>query len=203
MYPERGVELIDMNPQSFHQVLKQDGAQELRFFSIKVELFSDLVNQIQKQVWKDEDYKVIKKLARGELVQDYSIEPQAKLLLFKYKVVIPSNQELQLYILQKHHEKLLAGVPGQEKTLKLIKRDCYWAGMNKIIKDYVFSFLKNIGSHAYHLKLPQQWKSAHTIFHVSLSEPVKKSTIPNRNQLPPPTVLVEEQKEWELAQVLY
>ncbi|MBW0536907.1 hypothetical protein O181_076622 [Austropuccinia psidii MF-1] len=42
-----------------------------------------------------------------------------------------------------------------------------------------FEALKKIGSHAYHLKLPQQWKSAHPVFHVSLLEPVKQSNIPN------------------------
>ncbi|MBW0532193.1 hypothetical protein O181_071908 [Austropuccinia psidii MF-1] len=65
-----------------------------------------------------------------------------------------------------------------------------------------FEVLKKIGSHAYHLKLPQQWKSVHPVFHVSLLEPVKHSTIPNQHQLPPPPVLVEEQEEWEVAQVL-
>ncbi|MBW0544852.1 hypothetical protein O181_084567 [Austropuccinia psidii MF-1] len=30
----------------------------------------------------------------------------------------------------------------------------------------------------------------------------KQSSIPNRNQLPPPPVLVEKQEEWEVAQVL-
>ncbi|MBW0560072.1 hypothetical protein O181_099787, partial [Austropuccinia psidii MF-1] len=66
-----------------------------------------------------------------------------------------------------------------------------------------FEVLKKIGSHAYHLKFPQQSKSVHPVFHVSLSEPVKQSSIPNRNQLPPPPVLVEEQEEWEVAQVLH
>ncbi|MBW0550105.1 hypothetical protein O181_089820 [Austropuccinia psidii MF-1] len=61
---------------------------------------------------------------------------------------------------------------------------------------------KNIGSHAYHLKLPQQWKSVHPVFHVSLLEQVKQSAIPNLHQFPPPPVLVEEQEEWEVARVL-
>ncbi|MBW0565362.1 hypothetical protein O181_105077 [Austropuccinia psidii MF-1] len=65
-----------------------------------------------------------------------------------------------------------------------------------------FEALKKIGSHTYHLKLPQQWKSVHPLFRVSLLEPVKHSIIPNRHQLPPPPVLVEEQEEWEVAQVL-
>ncbi|MBW0592628.1 hypothetical protein O181_132343 [Austropuccinia psidii MF-1] len=103
-------------------------------------MFSDVVDQIQRQVWQEKDYKeILKKLARGESVPDYSLEPQAKLLLFKDRVVIPSNHEIQLDILQKRHDSPLAGHPGQEKTLKLIKRDFYWAAMNQIIKDYVSS----------------------------------------------------------------
>ncbi|MBW0529643.1 hypothetical protein O181_069358 [Austropuccinia psidii MF-1] len=105
MYPERGVDFISKNPQNFHQIIKQDGMQESRFFSIKVEIFSDLVDQIQNVPWKDKDYKeILKKLSRGESVSDYSLEPQAKLLFFKDRVVIPSNEEIQLNILQKHND---------------------------------------------------------------------------------------------------
>ncbi|MBW0585651.1 hypothetical protein O181_125366 [Austropuccinia psidii MF-1] len=64
------------------------------------------------------------------------------LLLFKDRLVIASNEEIQLNILQKSHYSPLAGHPGQEKTLKLIKRDFYWAGMNQFIKDYVSSCQK-------------------------------------------------------------
>ncbi|MBW0468656.1 hypothetical protein O181_008371 [Austropuccinia psidii MF-1] len=42
-----------------------------------------------------------------------------------------------------------------------------------------FEVLKKVGSHAYHLKLPLQWKSVHPVFHVSLLEPVMQSNIPN------------------------
>ncbi|MBW0525940.1 hypothetical protein O181_065655 [Austropuccinia psidii MF-1] len=140
VYSERGVDFISKNPHNFHQVIKQDGFQESRFLSIKVEIFSDLVDTIQKEVRQDKDYKKIRKqLARGESVTTYSLEPQAKLSLFKDRVVIPSNEEIQLNILQKRHDSPLAGHTGQEKTLKLIKRDFDWAGMNQFIKDYVSS----------------------------------------------------------------
>ncbi|MBW0480089.1 hypothetical protein O181_019804 [Austropuccinia psidii MF-1] len=65
-----------------------------------------------------------------------------------------------------------------------------------------FEVLKNIGSYSYHLKLPQQWKLVHLVFHVSLLEPVKQSNIPNKNQFPPTPVIVEEKEEWEVAQAL-
>ncbi|MBW0496949.1 hypothetical protein O181_036664 [Austropuccinia psidii MF-1] len=100
VYPERGVDFIRKNPQNFHKVIKQDGIQESRFFSIEVELFSDLLDKIQKEVLQDKDYKeILKKVARGESVPDYSLEPQAKLLLFKDRVLIPRNEEIQLNIL--------------------------------------------------------------------------------------------------------
>ncbi|MBW0496730.1 hypothetical protein O181_036445 [Austropuccinia psidii MF-1] len=67
MYPERGVDFISKNSQNFHQVIKKYGIQESRFFSIKVEIFSDLVDKIQKEVWQEKDYKgILKKLARDE-----------------------------------------------------------------------------------------------------------------------------------------
>ncbi|MBW0583747.1 hypothetical protein O181_123462 [Austropuccinia psidii MF-1] len=124
--PREGGGLHQQESSKFHQVVKQDGIPESRFFSIKVEIFSDLADQIQKEVCKEKDYKeILKQLAIVESVSDYSLEPQAKLLSFKDRVVIPSNEQLQLNILQKHNNSPLAGHPDQEKTLKLIKRDFY------------------------------------------------------------------------------
>ncbi|MBW0560730.1 hypothetical protein O181_100445 [Austropuccinia psidii MF-1] len=105
MYPEGGVDFIGKNPQNFTQLFKQDGIKDSRFFPIKEEIFSDLVDNIQKEVWQDKDYKEeLKQLAIGESVTYYSLEPQAKLLLFKDRVVIPSNGEIQLNILQMHDD---------------------------------------------------------------------------------------------------
>ncbi|MBW0493758.1 hypothetical protein O181_033473 [Austropuccinia psidii MF-1] len=57
-------------------------------------------------------------------------------------------------------------------------------------------------THAYHLKIPSQWKSIHPVFHISRLEPVKTSTIPNRHQEPPPPIIIEEEEEWEVSQIL-
>ncbi|MBW0522580.1 hypothetical protein O181_062295 [Austropuccinia psidii MF-1] len=40
---------------------------------------------------------------------------------------------------KKRPESPLAGHPGQEKTLKLVKRSFHWSGMTQLIKDYVSS----------------------------------------------------------------
>ena len=59
-----------------------------------------------------------------------------------------------------------------------------------------FPILKKFSTHAYHLKLPSQWKSIHPVFHISLLEPVKTSTIPNTHQEPPSPILIEEEEDW-------
>ena len=65
-----------------------------------------------------------------------------------------------------------------------------------------FPILKKVSTHAYHLKLPPQWKAIHPVFHISLLEPVKTSTIPNWHQEPPPPIIIEEEEEWEVSQTL-
>ncbi|MBW0542888.1 hypothetical protein O181_082603 [Austropuccinia psidii MF-1] len=65
-----------------------------------------------------------------------------------------------------------------------------------------FPILNKVSTHAYHLKLPSQWKSILPVFHISLLEPVKTSTMPNRHQEPPPTIIIEEEEEWEVSQIL-
>ncbi|MBW0579311.1 hypothetical protein O181_119026 [Austropuccinia psidii MF-1] len=65
-----------------------------------------------------------------------------------------------------------------------------------------FPILKKVSTHAYHLKLPSQWKSIHPAFHISLLEPVKTSTIPNWHQEPPPPIIIEEEDKWEVSQIL-
>ncbi|MBW0526376.1 hypothetical protein O181_066091 [Austropuccinia psidii MF-1] len=66
-----------------------------------------------------------------------------------------------------------------------------------------FQILKKVSTHAYHLKLPSQWKSIHPVFHISLLEPFKTSTNPNHYQEPPPPIIIEEEEEWEVPKILH
>ncbi|MBW0487734.1 hypothetical protein O181_027449 [Austropuccinia psidii MF-1] len=66
----------------------------------------------------------------------------------------------------------------------------------------LFPILKKISTHAYHLNLPSQCKLINPVFHISLLEPVKTSTIPKRHQEPPPPIIIEEEEEWEVSQIL-
>ncbi|MBW0505228.1 hypothetical protein O181_044943 [Austropuccinia psidii MF-1] len=53
VYPERGEDFISKNPVNFQQLIKQDEVQPSRYFAVKVKSFSNLIDSIQKALWKD------------------------------------------------------------------------------------------------------------------------------------------------------
>ncbi|MBW0520478.1 hypothetical protein O181_060193 [Austropuccinia psidii MF-1] len=140
IYPERGEDFISKNPKNFQQLIKQDEVQPSRDFAVEVESFSNLIDSIQKALWQDSQYRsILQELGKGKSIQDYSLDSSSQLLLFKDWVVVPNDPTIQLNIFQKCHDSPLAGHPGQEKTLKLVKRGFHWSRMTQFIKDYVSS----------------------------------------------------------------
>ncbi|MBW0572725.1 hypothetical protein O181_112440 [Austropuccinia psidii MF-1] len=121
VYPERGEAFISKNPMNFQQLIKQDEVQPPRYFAVKVESFSNLIDSIQKKLWQDSQYRsILQELGKGKSIQYYSLDSSSQLLLFKAQMVVPNDPTIQLSILQKHHDSPLAGHPGQAKTLKLV-----------------------------------------------------------------------------------
>ncbi|MBW0550678.1 hypothetical protein O181_090393, partial [Austropuccinia psidii MF-1] len=140
IYPKRGEDFISKNAMNFQQIIEQDDIQPSKNFAVKVESFSNLIDSIQEKLWQDPQYRsILEDLGKGKSFQDYSLDSSSQLLLFKDWVVVPNDLTIQLSILQKRHNSPLAGHPGQEKTLKLVKRDFHWSSMTQFIKDYVSS----------------------------------------------------------------
>ncbi|MBW0494831.1 hypothetical protein O181_034546 [Austropuccinia psidii MF-1] len=125
---------------SFQQLIKQYEVHPSRYFSVNVESFSNLIDSIQKVLWQDSQYRsILQELGKGKSIPDYSLDSSSKIPLFKYWVVVPNEPTIQLNILQKRLDSPLAGHPGQEKTLRLVKRDFHWSSLTQFIKDYVSS----------------------------------------------------------------
>ncbi|MBW0518383.1 hypothetical protein O181_058098 [Austropuccinia psidii MF-1] len=125
---------------NFQQLIKQDEVQPSGFFEEKVYCFSNLIEAIQKKLWKDSQYRsILQELGKGKSVQDYSLDSSSQILLLKDWVVVPNDPTIQLSILQKCHDSPLAGHPGKENTPKLVKQDFHWSFMTQFIKDYVSS----------------------------------------------------------------
>ncbi|MBW0571199.1 hypothetical protein O181_110914 [Austropuccinia psidii MF-1] len=74
VYPERGG-FISKNPKTYQKIIKQDDIQASKFFAVKVEAFSNLIESIQKALWQDSQYRgVLQDLGKGKSVQDYSLD---------------------------------------------------------------------------------------------------------------------------------
>ncbi len=55
------------------------------------------------------------------------------------RIFVPPVSQIKVQILKVYHDSPIAGHAGTEKTTELIKRDFYWHGMDREIKDYVTS----------------------------------------------------------------
>ncbi|MBW0562725.1 hypothetical protein O181_102440 [Austropuccinia psidii MF-1] len=125
---------------NYQGIINQDEIKASKFFAVKVEAFSNLIESIQKSLWQYSKYSsILRDLGKGKSVQDYSLDSSSQLLFLKDRVVVPNDPTIHLSILAKRHDSPLAGHPGQEKTLKPVKWDFNWSGMTQFIKDYVSS----------------------------------------------------------------
>ncbi|MBW0573119.1 hypothetical protein O181_112834 [Austropuccinia psidii MF-1] len=89
VYPERGEDLISKNPMDYQKIIKQDEIQDAKFFAVKVEAFSNLIESIQKALWKDSQYRsILQELGKGKSIQDYSLDSSSQPLVFKDWVVV-------------------------------------------------------------------------------------------------------------------
>ena len=52
------------------------------------------------------------------------------------------------------------------------------------------------------LRLPDNLRAVHPVFHVSMLEPATPNTIPNRVQPSPPPVFIDGELEFEIAKIL-
>ncbi|MBW0522262.1 hypothetical protein O181_061977 [Austropuccinia psidii MF-1] len=59
VYLERGEDFISKNRMKFQYLIKQDEFQPSRYFAVKLELFPNLIDSIQKALWQDSQHRSI------------------------------------------------------------------------------------------------------------------------------------------------
>ncbi|MBW0478527.1 hypothetical protein O181_018242 [Austropuccinia psidii MF-1] len=141
MFTQKGGEdSISKNPKNYQKIIKQDETQASKLFEVKVDSFSNLNDSIQKTLLQDFQYRtILQDFGKGNSVPDSSLDSSSQLLLLKDWVMVPNNPTIELNILKKQCDSPLAGHPGQEKTLKLVKLAFHWSGITQFMKDYVSS----------------------------------------------------------------
>ena len=58
------------------------------------------------------------------------------------RIYIPNNKKIQEQILQENHDPVNIGHPGQQRMIKLIKRNYWWLDIKEDIKKYVQECMK-------------------------------------------------------------
>ena len=86
---------------------------------------------------------ILSALPSDPLFQAHCKEPRPrwsmdsdKFLRHDSKIYVPDSDNLRLRILQQSHDHILAGHPGQNKTLSLIQRDYTWPNIRDFVKKY-------------------------------------------------------------------
>ena len=74
-------------------------------------------------------------LSQSPLPPRWSLDDTGLLLLDK-RIYVPSSDELRLRVLRHHHDHVLAGHYGYNKTLELVRRDYTWPGVRDFVRDY-------------------------------------------------------------------
>jgi hypothetical protein len=104
--------------------------------SISVLGTSELFNQITSAQLKDETCQQVvnnPSFSRKEM----NLELKEGVVYKDNRVFVPPISNLKTQILKVFHDSPIAGHAGTEKTIELIKRELYWYGMDREIKEYV------------------------------------------------------------------
>ena len=74
----------------------------------------------------------------------------------------------------------------------------------KLSEEYLgpYEIIAQPGTHSFTLRLPEHMRAIHPVFHVSQLEPETPNQIPNRVQPMPPPVVIDDELEYEIAEVL-
>jgi hypothetical protein len=102
----------------------------------------ELLEEIRTETGKDKEMQeTIQKLRAGERIDNRVAlglcEEKEGILTYEGLIWVPQNDKLQLRLLHDHHDALIAGHPGQARTLELLARKYYWPQQRQYVHRYV------------------------------------------------------------------
>jgi hypothetical protein len=100
-------------------------------------LNDDLVLNKIRKAKKDNYYQKGNEIANSNDPGPFLVEDG--LLLREGLIYVPEEDQIRLLVLKNHHDHKLRGHPGINKTIKLIRRTCFWPKMHRDVKQYVNS----------------------------------------------------------------
>ena len=104
--------------------------------SLETEMLSKIRQCLEMDDEVVESVKALKGEKKGNIKGDEWAEEQG-LVLFRGKVYVPKDQDLQREIIWLHHNTPTARHPGRWKMLELVMRNYWWPGISKYVLGYV------------------------------------------------------------------
>ena len=104
-------------------------------------LEEELKTALQTQTRDDVILDALKALEQGgplpmkSALGDWEVEDD--LIRYKGRFYVPKDESLRRKIVQLHHDSLIAGHGGEQKTLELLKRTYWWPGCATYVSKYV------------------------------------------------------------------
>jgi len=96
----------------------------------------DILEEIKRN--NTREHKVDQALKKG----DGLTWKQDEIVYIEGQIYIPNNKKLKEWILQKNHDLVDVGHPGQQRMIELVKRNYLWLGLKEDIKKYMQSCIK-------------------------------------------------------------
>jgi RNase H-like domain found in reverse transcriptase/Reverse transcriptase (RNA-dependent DNA polymerase)/Integrase zinc binding domain/Chromo (CHRromatin Organisation MOdifier) domain/Integrase core domain len=93
-----------------------------------------LVDELAKR--KRLDSEEVARGSRKAGSGNWKVDPEG-IVRFKSRLYVPEEKSLQAELLKRHHDDILAGHFGVEKTLDLLQRKFYWPKMAKDVRKYI------------------------------------------------------------------
>ena len=92
-------------------------------------------NEILKEIRRIEtrEKEVIQALERN----DGTTWEEDGLVYMEGRIYVPNNKKVKEEILKENHDSVDVGHPGQQRMLKLLKRNYWWPGLKEDVKRYV------------------------------------------------------------------
>jgi hypothetical protein len=106
---------------------------------IAVQSNAELIIQIKTLYGEDEESRSILHSIRDNSAQ--RLERKDGLIIRDgHRIYVPDDQELRRHLLREHHDSVLSGHLGMDKTYEYISRNFYWPKLDKDVKEYVRSW---------------------------------------------------------------
>ena len=141
VYPKGGnSDYATVNPSNFRPMFTQEQiTASLRATQLLVPVLRASEIMDQEQLNSD----ILSALPEDPVYLAHLKEPQARwsvtpdgFLRHDNMIYIPDTSDLRLRVLRHKHDHILAGHPGQTKTVEMIRRDYTWPGLRDFVKSY-------------------------------------------------------------------